>query len=188
MGHHSPSEPPSAPAQFVAAAVARERDRYLSFVRRRVSRDEVAEDILQEATIRAFERASTLREELAFEGWFFRILRNAIIDFRRRNGVEVRGKDAFLGQVEDSSEAQERVVHPCACVVPLMGELKQEYREVLQRVELEEQKVRDFAEQEGISPSNAGVRVHRARAALKKQVETTCGTCAAAGCHDCCCR
>lgn len=181
------NEPKSIPASFVAEAVAKGRLRYLSFVRRRVSQNEIAEDILQEATLRAIEQAHALREKLAFEGWFFRILRNAIIDYRRRNGVEVRGKDAFFGQVADSVEAQERVAHPCACVVPLMGELKEEYREVLQRVEIEEQKVRDFAEQEGISPNNAGVRVHRARAALKKQVETTCGTCAAAGCHDCCC-
>jgi len=187
MGIDHSTEEKCTPASFVAEAVARERQRYLSFVRHRVSQNDIAEDILQEATIRAVQQAHALREKLAFEGWFFRILRNAIIDFRRRNGVEVRGKDAFLGQVVDSAEAQERVAHPCACVVPLMGELKEEYREVLQRVEIDEQKVRDFAEQEGISPSNAGVRVHRARAALKKQVETTCGTCAAAGCHDCCC-
>lgn len=187
MGGHSTDEPKSPTADFVAAAVARERERYLSFVRRRVSTEEAAEDILQEATIRGLERAHTLRQQLAFEGWFFRILRNAIIDFRRRSSVETRGKQAFSGEAEDRAEAQEREVHPCACVVPLLSELKDEYREVLHRVEIEQQKVRDFAEQEGISPSNAGVRVHRARAALKKQVETTCGSCAAAGCHDCCC-
>lgn len=186
--NHPSSEPKSAASGFVAEAVARERERYLSFVRRRVSQDEIAEDILQEATIRAFEQAHTLQERLAFEGWFYRILRNAIIDFRRRNGVELRGKEAFLNQAEDRAEAHERAVHPCACVVPLLSELKKEYREVLHRVEIDDQKVRDFAQQEGISPNNAGVRVHRARAALKKQVETTCGTCAAAGCHDCCCR
>jgi RNA polymerase sigma factor (sigma-70 family) len=188
MENQNSHEPNSAPPSFVAAAIANSRTRYLSFVRRRVSGGEIAEDILQEATIRALERADTLRERAAFDGWFFRILRNAIIDFRRRNGAVVRGKEAFSAEALGRTEAQERAVHPCACVVPLLSELKEEYREVLQRVEIEEQKVRDFAEQEGISPSNAGVRVHRARAALKKQVESTCGACAAAGCHDCCCR
>lgn len=178
----------SATADFVVSAVARERARYLSFVRRRVATDEVAEDILQEATIKAYERAETLREAAAFEGWFFRILRNAIIDFRRRSGSESRGKAALFRELADRTEATERTAHPCACVVPLMGELKEEYREVLSRVEIDEQKVRDFAEEQGISATNAGVRVHRARAALKKQVETTCGSCAAAGCHDCCCQ
>lgn len=187
MDNSHSNEPKRDQASFVAEEMARDRQRYLSFVRRRVSQDETAEDILQEATIRALERADTLREQPAFEGWFFRILRNAIIDFRRRNSVIVRGKEAFSAQVEDRTEAEERAVHPCACVVPLLSELKEEYREVLSQVEIEEQKVRDFAEQKGISPGNAGVRVHRARAALKKQVESTCGACAAAGCHDCCC-
>lgn len=188
MDNQTSQEPKSAPAGFVAAAIANGRTRYLSFVRRRVAGVEIAEDILQEATIRALERADTLRDQAAFEGWFFRILRNAIIDFRRRSGVIVRGKEAFSSEALDRTEAQERAVHPCACVVPLLSELKEEYREILERVEIEEQKVHAFAEQEGISPSNAGVRVHRARAALKKQVETTCGACAAAGCHDCSCR
>ena len=187
MDNQTPHESKDEPATFVAQAVARDRKRYLSFVRRRVSGVEIAEDILQEATMRALERADTLREQPAFEGWFFRILRNAIIDFRRRRSVVVRGNEAFTAEAEDRTEAEEREVHPCASVVPLLSELKEEYRDVLQRVEIDEQKVRDFAEHEGISPSNAGVRVHRARAALKKQVETTCGACAAAGCHDCCC-
>src|SRR5690606_9992027 len=135
-------QPPSATADFVVSAVARERVRYLAFVRRRVASDEVAEDILQEATLKAYERAVTLREQLAFEGWFFRILRNAIIDFRRRKSSETRGKEALLGEVEDRTEAKERSAHPCVCIVPLMNELKDEYREVLNRVEIEDQKVR----------------------------------------------
>lgn len=181
------NEPKRDPTSFVAEEITRDRRRYLSFVRRRVSQDATAEDILQEATIRALSRADTLREQPAFEGWFFRILRNAIIDFRRRSSVTLRGKEALSAQLEDRTEAKERAVHPCACVVSLLSELKDEFREVLSQVEIEEQKVRDFAEQKGISPGNAGVRAHRARAALKKQVETRCGACAAAGCHDCCC-
>lgn len=188
MTCHSSHEPPNATADYVVSAVARERARYLKFVRSRVSSDEVAEDILQEATVRAYERANTLRERPAFEGWFFRILRNAIIDFRRRKSSETRGKEALSSEMEDRTEAQERTEHPCACVVPLLNELKDEYREALSRVEIQDQKVRDFAEEQGISANSAGVRVHRARTALKKRVEATCGSCAATGCHDCCCQ
>lgn len=38
--------------------------------------------------------------------------------------------------------------------------------------------VKDFAQSAGISTSNAGVRVFRAREALRKQVLKACGTCA----------
>jgi len=46
--------------------------------------------------------------------------------------------------------------------------------------------VKDYADEAGISSSNAGVRIFRAREALK-QVARSCGTCATHGCVDCTC-
>ena len=46
---------------------------------------------------------------------------------------------------------------------------------------------KDVAAATGISASNAGVRVFRAREALRKQVARSCGTCAEHGCLDCTC-
>jgi hypothetical protein len=47
--------------------------------------------------------------------------------------------------------------------------------------------VKDYADQAGINSNNAGVRVFRARDALRKQVQRSCGTCATHGCVDCTC-
>jgi len=47
--------------------------------------------------------------------------------------------------------------------------------------------VKDYADEAGISSSNAGVRSSRAREALRKQVARSCGTCATHGCVDCTC-
>ncbi|RZO51679.1 MAG: hypothetical protein EVA89_33160 [Sandaracinaceae bacterium] len=44
-----------------------------------------------------------------------------------------------------------------------------------------------FATEEGITSNNAGVRVFRARAALREKVTATCGACASRGCVDCTC-
>ena len=38
-----------------------------------------------------------------------------------------------------------------------------------------------------ITPNNAAVRLHRARTALRRQLERSCGTCATHGCLDCRC-
>ncbi len=187
MSCHTSHDSHDDAGRFVTDSVAKERQRYLDFIRRRVSDDALAEDILQDATLKALQGATGLKEQAAFEGWFFRILRNAITDQHRRKGAETRGKDAFSVEAERQEEAVERVGHTCACVMPLMNGLKEEYRDALASVEIEGQMVRDFASENGLSSSNAGVRVHRARAALKKQVESTCGACAAAGCLDCCC-
>lgn len=76
----------------------------------------------------------------------------------------------------------------CACVTRLAATLKPEYAEALRRIEIDGVAVRDFAEERGLSASNAAVRVFRARAALKKQVVASCGTCAEHGCLDCGCK
>ena len=44
-----------------------------------------------------------------------------------------------------------------------------------------------WAEDLGITPNNATVRLHRARKALKRELERSCGTCATHGCLDCGC-
>jgi hypothetical protein len=47
--------------------------------------------------------------------------------------------------------------------------------------------VKDYAVEAGLTANNAGVRVFRARDALRKQVSRSCGTCAEHGCLDCTC-
>ena len=69
----------------------------------------------------------------------------------------------------------------------LADTLKPEYAEVLRRVELEGVRLADYAASVGITSSNAGVRVFRARKALLEQVKRSCGSCAEHGCLDCTC-
>ena len=47
--------------------------------------------------------------------------------------------------------------------------------------------VKDYGDSVSISASNAGVRIFRAREALRKQVARSCATCAEHGCLDCTC-
>ena len=47
--------------------------------------------------------------------------------------------------------------------------------------------VQDYAVEAGITANNAGVRVFRAREALRKRVVRWCGSCAERGCIDCTC-
>ena len=65
--------------------------------------------------------------------------------------------------------------------------LKPEYEAALREVDVEGTAVTAFAERHGLSPSNAGVRVFRARQALRQRVRQSCGTCAEHGCLNCTC-
>ncbi|MET0595269.1 MAG: sigma-70 family RNA polymerase sigma factor [Polyangiaceae bacterium] len=161
---------------------------FLSFLERRVGDRALAEDLLQNSFAKGMERASEVRDGEAVVAWFYRVLRNAVIDLRRRQDAARRGLDAFAAEVEKSEMPTEEVRGAiCQCVRQLAGTLKPEYAEILQRVEIDGVAVKDFAEERGISSSNAAVRVFRAREALRQQVFRSCGTCAEHGCVECCC-
>lgn len=159
---------------------------FLRFLERRVGSRELAEDILQTAFGRAVAHADELREE-SVVAWFYRVLRNAVTDHFRRADVARRG-DAALAREFDAEVAPEETHDAiCACVRTLAGTLKPEYGEALERVDVEGMAVKDFARTKDITPGNAGVRLSRARAALRRQVVASCGTCAEHGCLDCHC-
>ena len=65
--------------------------------------------------------------------------------------------------------------------------LKPEYSDVLQAVDVAGKPVKAYAEEKGISATNAGVRAFRAREALRKRVMQSCGTCAEHGWLNCTC-
>ena len=163
--------------------------RFLSFVERRVGSREVAEDILQDAFVRGVEHAASVPGESA-TAWFYRVLRNALTDHYRRRGAEQRAHEraSAIAENAETPEDAELWNEICACVGELVDTLKPEYADALRKVDVDGAAVRDYAEERGITPSNAGVRLHRARAALRRQVERACGTCSEHGCLDCPCK
>ncbi len=161
---------------------------FLGFLEKRVGNRALAEDILQDAFVRGMDKLGEVRSDESVVAWFYRLLRNAVIDQRRRMGAAERKLAAFGREVEDRSEPEVELRNAiCRCVSELAGTLKDEYAVALRTVEVEGVAVKDFAERAGISASNAGVRVFRARQALRKQVMRSCGTCADHGCLNCTC-
>lgn len=176
-------EPEAPSAAIVSTLVANHRE-FLRFVERRVGNRTLAEEILQDAFVRSVEKLETVQENAI--GWFYRVLRNAIIDHQRRAAVAERRLDALASEPSDAPDAELHGV-VCTCVRELAATLKPEYAEALRRIEIDGISVKDYAAEAGISQSNAGVRVFRAREALRKQVSRACGTCADHGCLDCSC-
>lgn len=162
---------------------------FLAFLEKRVGNRAVAEDILQEAFTRSLDKLESLRDDESAVAWFYRMLRNAVIDHHRRGAARARRMDAFARELEHEPAPSIEIKSAiCRCVGELATTLKPEYAEALQRVEIDGLAVKDYAEQAGISSNNGAVRVHRAREALRKQVARSCGTCADHGCLDCTCQ
>ncbi|MCE9672295.1 RNA polymerase sigma factor [Myxococcus stipitatus] len=172
----------------VTRALVENHRQFLSFLERRVGNRAVAEELLQAAFVKSLERGGALTEGEGAVAWFYRLLRNALVDHHRRQVAEGRAlaREA-LGADEPVEDPELRRV-VCACVGELLPTLKPEYAEMVRQVDLESRGVPEVAREAGITPNNAGVRLHRARQALKKQLERSCGSCAAHGCLDCTCR
>ena len=164
------------------------RRQFLRFVENRVNSHAVAEDIIQAAYIRAMEKASTLNKNESAVAWFYRILRNAVIDHYRHRAAEDRALEQWakdlITETQPDATTQQIV---CQCIDNVLSTLKPSYSEIIREVDLAESSIDSFAKKAGITAANASVRAHRARQALKKQLIQTCRTCAKHGCTDCTC-
>ncbi len=182
MSEFAASSEPAAVATLVAA-----RGRFLAFVERKVGDRAVAEDILQQAFVRGLERIDQVQDTESVVAWFYRMLRNAVIDHQRRQGTKTRALDALaVERVEDETLADDRA-RVCACLGGLADALPPDHALAIRRIDLEGVAVKDFATEQGITANLAGVRLFRARERLRRAVVECCGACAEHGCVDCRC-
>ena len=176
------------PRTEVVEALVENHRQFLAFIERRVGNPSDAEEILQTAFVKGIEKGNTLRDDESVVAWFYRVLRNALIDDARHRDAEQRAleREAALGldPVHRPPEFEQAI---CQCVLDLLPGLKQDYARLLERVDLENGSIAEAAEEFGLTANNTRVKLHRARAALRKQLVLSCGTCTEHGCLDCTC-
>jgi RNA polymerase sigma-70 factor (ECF subfamily) len=173
------------PGSALAALLENHRS-FLSYLTKRVGDRALAEDILQDAFVRNISRLDDVPEE-AVVPWFYRTLRNAAIDHYRRQQTKTKALTRFAKEIEAETPQDGLHTEICACVNRLAETLKPDYAEALKVIDVEGTTVKEFAKQKGLTPSNAGVRVFRAREALRQLVVSSCGMCAEHGCMNCSC-
>src|SRR5688500_12636811 len=93
-------DPPeeSAPVQDIAATLVANHREFLAFVQKRVGNAAVAEEILQDAFMRSMDKLDTVRDTAV--GWFYRVLRNAIVDHHRRRAAAERRHEDYAREAE----------------------------------------------------------------------------------------
>ena len=162
---------------------------FLRFLEAKLGDRALAEDIIQDAFIKVMDRPDQAPADEAIVPWFCRMLKNAAIDRFRRSGAANRALEAFARDLDARAiPDQDLEQEICKCVGRLAASLKPDYADALRYIDVEGVPMATFAEQHGISASNAGVRVFRARQALKKRLVESCGTCADHGCRNCTCK
>ena len=165
---------------------------FRGFLRRRIGDEALAEDVLQQSFMRAVQQEHELEKPEQVVAWFYRILRNATVDYYRARAADDRKLEAFVQELAvtgtDKIPALDELRPTvCACLERLLPNLKPAYADLLNRIDLGGESLVSVAKHLGVTPNNLTVRLHRARQALRKSLEESCGICTKHGCLNCTC-
>ena len=129
----------------------------------------IAEEVVQEALLRAWKSLDALREDGAAKSWLLTIVRRENARYFERKRLETVDIDnltpsqsAMLAETEDPNVADMRQA---------MYQLEDDYREPLVLQVLLGHTTREIAELIGIKQGAVLTRLHRARIKLKEAVE-----------------
>jgi RNA polymerase sigma-70 factor (ECF subfamily) len=159
---------------------------FTGFVRSRTGDPELAADIVQDALLKALRSENAPQDEEGMVTWFYRILRNAIIDTHRRSTVRGRALER-LSQEPPETAAPEDEKAVCRCVLNLLPALPRADAELFRRIDLGGESATELARASGKRVNTVNVRLYRARRRLRAELERVCRTCATHGCLDCDC-
>lgn len=154
------------------------RRRLVASLTRLVGRAD-AEDVANETLLRALDAVDGFRGGASLSTWLHRIGVNLAYDMLRRQteGPILPpgcGLDVPEASIEDvASEAMERQ-QTAGCVQYLLSRLPPQQRQVLIRADILDQTALEIAQETGITQSNAKIRLHRARRALRAELEAHC--------------
>ena len=159
---------------------------FIGFARKRVGDAHLAEDVVQESLVKALTADRRPAGEEDTIAWFYRILRRSIIDLYRRHEARNRALDRFEKELPESpSAADERLL--CQCFKRLLPSVPEQYRELLQQIDLDGEDPAEVAAALGVTQNNLTVRLHRARRRLREMLSRNCRACSKHGCLDCTC-
>jgi RNA polymerase sigma-70 factor, ECF subfamily len=164
------------------------RAKIFRYLTRLVGQDE-AEDLTQEVFVKVGQSLETFRGESQLSTWIYRIATNAALDRLRRPSVRHGGEkllpveaiaeikadeDIRTGELKPSTEQRLICDEMNGCIREIIQTLPEQYKSIIVLSELEDLKDGEIAEILGLTLQAAKVRLHRARARLRKELDTAC--------------
>ena len=133
----------------------------------------VAEDLMQEAFIKAFKNIDTYKNEVAFGAWLKRIVINQSIDYLKKKKLEwVSINEQVTTIIDDEDWAIEDTISVDA-IVEKINSLKEKYRLVLTLYLLEGYDHQEIAQVLNITENTSRTHLLRGKKLLKEQLKMT---------------
>lgn len=133
--------------------------------------EEDAEEVTQDAFMKAFRSLERFGGRSKFSTWLYRIAYNEAVSRLRKNkgnDVSMDDEEAQVPEIEETRSAMDRLNanDRQACLEKAMEKLDEEEATIVTLYYIEEQKVGDIAKVTGSTKSNIKVKLHRARKRL----------------------
>lgn len=144
-----------------------------------------AADLTQVTLLKVSEHLPGFRGDSSLATWIYRIATNVAIDATRRTDTHADSLDALLegpgtgdplptALQSESAESCAARAEMSACVREFIGSLPAQYRTVLVLSDVEELSNAEIADALGVSIEAAKIRLHRARASLRRNLADGC--------------
>ena len=143
-------------------------ERLLRFCQRKTRDPHLAEEIAQEAFLKAYRALDGLNGGKRFYPWLTVIASRLAIDHHRRAGRVQPSAAIELGAVDDTHERMERQVDR-EQVLQALERVRLRHREVLRLRDYEDLSYDAIAQRLGTSPAVVQSLLHRARQALRRE-------------------
>lgn len=135
----------------------------------------LAEDLAQEAFVRAFARLKTYDPERRFSAWFFQVLHNVVVDHLRRRRLHTVSLDALQAEgypgpttnaAASSPEAELERRTLGAALADALGRIRAEYRDAIVLRYQQDLTVEEIADILQLPEGTVKTHLHRGRKEL----------------------
>ena len=163
------------------------KQEFLGYLCRRLGSHDEAEDVLQNFSLKVIRSSQSAGSEEKINAWMGQILRNTLIDHYRRRAVRQRAETAYALEmtITDQSAEADPGSDAFRCLHAALPRLRPDDAEILRRADLEEEPRNCIAVDLGLTKNALNVRLHRARQALRQELETSCPSCRNSSFLDC---
>lgn len=149
------------------------RNELLSYIKKKVNDDYIAEDILQEVFIKIYKSIDKLEDQSKLKAWLYRTTENTIIDFYRRKKCTLElDKLDNISVIHNNEDNMNEEVEEC--VKYMLHQLPDKYKQPLKLYEFNKMKHGEISKRLNLSLSGSKTRVQRARNKLKKMLLECC--------------
>ena len=145
-----------------------------SIIKRRVKNDQDVDDILQNVFYKIHTGIGSLRDSDKINSWVYKIARNAVIDFYRKQKSEanmIELSEDIISESEDELTTNGQIAQ---CLKAMINYLPEIQRQAIELTEFQNLTQKELGERMCLSVSGAKSRVQRARVKLKEMLLGCC--------------